>query len=142
MQITTESHLDHGIDDTTLELLRQRFADRDSFLIETFTVPGGRFRCDLHGPACGDLPVLEAEVLYRVRGQRPGASRVINRDPRWTDQLTVIAGPSGDLPCVLYTTFGGPAAPREPFDPSLDPAGLAESRAFWAEHALSMPDDC
>jgi hypothetical protein len=40
---------------------------------------------------------------------------------------------------ILYTAFGGPAAPREPGDPSLDgnEAGLAESKAFWAEHALS-----
>ena len=51
--------------------------------------------------------------------------------------MTVIGGPDGDDPCVLYTAFGGPAAPREPWDPSLDEAGWAASLAFWEAHALS-----
>lgn len=38
-------------------------------------------------------------------------------------------------PCVLYTAFGGPAAPQEPGDPSCK--DLAESATFWREHALS-----
>lgn len=37
--------------------------------------------------------------------------------------------------CVLYTAFGGPAAPQEPGDPACkDPVASA---AFWREHALS-----
>ena len=37
--------------------------------------------------------------------------------------------------CILYTAFGGPAAPQEPGDPGCkDPA---TSTAFWREHALS-----
>lgn len=37
--------------------------------------------------------------------------------------------------CILYTAFGGPAAPQEPGDPGCkDPAASA---AFWQEHALA-----
>jgi hypothetical protein len=37
--------------------------------------------------------------------------------------------------CVLYTAFGGPAAPQEPGDPACkDPSASA---AFWREHALA-----
>jgi len=38
---------------------------------------------------------------------------------------------------VLYTAYGGPVAPREPFDRSLDEEAKAESEKFWAEHALA-----
>ena len=36
--------------------------------------------------------------------------------------------------CVLYTAFGGPAAPQEPGDPRC--TDLAASTAFWHTHAL------
>lgn len=37
--------------------------------------------------------------------------------------------------CVLYTAFGGPAAPQEPGDPGCKDVGA--STAFWREHALA-----
>ena len=94
--------------------------------------------CGLHGPIAGDAPVPEDEVRYKIRGNRKNTSRVVSRPKRPTRQVTVIAGPSGDEPCVLYTAFGGPMAPREPGDvtiPNWD--GVVESRKFWAEHALT-----
>ena len=54
--------------------------------------------------------------------------------------MTVVAGPHDGHPCVLYTAYGGPIAPREPWDPALtDTLGidLAASLTFWREHALS-----
>lgn len=39
------------------------------------------------------------------------------------------------IPCVLYTAFGGPAAPQEPGDPGCK--DLAASTTFWREHALA-----
>lgn len=64
---------------------------------------------------------------------------ICDRPSRQTRLLTVIAGPHEGDGCVLYTAHGGPAAPREPWDPSLndDAAALEESRAFWSVHALS-----
>lgn len=44
---------------------------------------------------------------------------------------------SGKLshPCILYTVFGGPAAPQEPGDPGCkDPEA---SERFWRDHGLS-----
>jgi hypothetical protein len=37
--------------------------------------------------------------------------------------------------CILYTAFGGPAAPQEPGDPGCkDPE---KSTTFWRDHALA-----
>ena len=41
-------------------------------------------------------------------------------------------------PCILYTVFGGPIAPKEPDDPTLTDEQRPESIAFWAEHALAF----
>ena len=51
--------------------------------------------------------------------------------------MTVVAGPDGEIPCRLYTCYGGPCAPREPGDTSLSDEERAESLAFWLQHALS-----
>jgi hypothetical protein len=139
MKINGESHLDHSLCTSHIAWLLQRYGDRADFFIETIELPAELpdLLCDLHGPLMGDDPVAEFVVHYAKRGDRPGRSRVVFRDPRLTRLITVIGGPHDDDPCVLYTAFGGPAAPREPFDPTLDDAGYAESMAFWRDHALS-----
>lgn len=140
MIITPDSHLDHGLKPAHLEYLTKRFADRTAFFIETIELPTylPTVPCGLYGPAMGDEPVLESEVTYRVRDGRAGPTRTCTgwRRGRRTWKLTVVAGPHEGQPCVLYTAYGGPAAPREPWDPSLSPEEAAESRAFWAVHAL------
>lgn len=140
MQITSDSHVDHDLSPDHLDWLLQRFQDRDGFFIETVELPAhlSPVACGLHGPEMGDAPVPDAEVRMVVRGNRKGPSRLCSRPPRMTRQLTVIAGPHDGLPCVMYTAFGGPVAPKEPWDPSLDDAGRAASEAFWAQHCLSM----
>lgn len=126
----------------------------------------GTVLCGLHGPIMGNLPIGDEEVSMEVRGNRAGPSRICNRYPQPTRLVTVIGGPheeacptckgTGRVPeqrasqgwcqyCrggrlardILYTAYGGPCAPREPWDPSLDEVGKAESVAFWATHALS-----
>lgn len=131
--------MDHGLTDAQLEHLLERFADRAGFLIETVELPAelGLTRCALYGPAMGDAPVAEADVLYARRAGRAGDSRMVRRHQRPTALVTVVAGPHDGQPCVLYTAYPGPAAPREPWDPGLDDAGRAEAEAFWAQHALS-----
>jgi hypothetical protein len=86
---------------------------------------------------------LVAQVEYRPRPSRSYPSRILlpAAMPEWhwnlpSALLTVIAGPNGDLPCMLYTAFGGPLAPREPADPTLPESERAASEAFWAVHAL------
>jgi hypothetical protein len=39
-------------------------------------------------------------------------------------------------PCMLYTAFGGPLAPKEPGDPTLKDSEREESEKFWSQHAL------
>lgn len=137
------SHLDHGLTVAHLEFIQNQVGDREGFFIETLQLPEelASVACGLVGPACGDAPVTEAEVRYLRRGNRPGESRVIDRKPGTTRLVTVIAGPEdGYSTNVLYTAFGGPCAPKEPWDPSLDEASLAESKAFWAQHALCAED--
>lgn len=139
MHIDAVAHLDHGLTAAHLAWIAERFRERSAFFIETVELPADLppVACALFGPSVGDAAVGDEEVELVVRGGRGGPSRLVQRSPRETRTLTVIGGPDGDEPCVLYTAFGGPAAPREPWDPSLDDAGRAESIAFWSAHALA-----
>lgn len=145
MKITKESHLDHGLLPEHVAFIEKRFADRDCFFIETFELPANMppVPCGLWGPAVGDPPVGDNEITMRVRGDRRGPSRLIALRPRTTWKVTVIAGEHQGEPCVLYTAFGGPATPREPWDESLVRMGEKmheESVYFWSRHALSDPN--
>lgn len=143
--IDNVSHLDHGLTPEHLAWLIERFVGRDAFFVETVELPLHlpALTCGVYGPNMGDQPVVEADVRYVVRGDRKWASRVLRHAaaPRPTRKLTVVAGPYGEVPCILYTSYGGPEAPREPGDTSIASlAEIHESRAFWKVHALSSPD--
>lgn len=132
-----DSHVDHGLTEAQLRYLFERFAECDGFFLETITLPTelGTVPCALFGPLLGDPPIHEDEVVYARRGDRAWDSRLIDRPSRPQRQVTVIAGPHDGQPCVLYTAFGGPAAPQEPGDPGCkDPTASA---AFWRDHALA-----
>ena len=139
MKILPASHLDHGLHVSVVAHIAERFADRDAFFIETFELPAElpSANSGLHGPLVGDAPVSDVEVWYEVRGTRQGPTRFCPRPLRVTRLVTVVAGPHEGEPCVLYTAYGGPQAPREPWDTSLTPAQVVESQEFWATHALS-----
>jgi hypothetical protein len=138
------SHLDHGLSDEQLAHIMRLFEHRVEFFKETITLPTrlGQALCALHGPAMGDDPIPSFEVAHVPRGDRGNVSRLCWRAPRLSSQVTVIAGPVGDEPCVLYTAYPGPEAPREVGDPSIadDPDAIEESTEFWAEHALSVTE--
>ncbi len=142
MRILPASHVDHVLA-AHLRWLEERFRGRTAFFLETVEIPEGLppLSSALYGPLVGDPPVLEAqaEITYRVRAGRSCASRMILGRPERPSRLcTVIAGPHEDHPCVLYTAYGGPAAPREPGDTSLATwEEVLAARAFWAEHALA-----
>lgn len=141
LEITQNSHVDHGLTPEHVAFIVARFAGRDAFFLETFTLPDSlaELECGLYGPLVGDGAVDEGDVSYVVRGARKCASRVVAKPARKTRTVTVIAGPSGDRPCVLYTSYGGPAAPREPGDATIPTwEALTEARAFWADHALAV----
>ncbi len=139
MKLAADSHVDHHLNDQHIAWLLERYSDRTAFFAETVALPPElpALPCGLHGPAMGDVPVPDAECRQVARGARGGPSRLCSRAPRDVRTITVIGGPHDGEPCVLYTAYGGPLAPREPWDPTLDDAGRAESVAFWAQHALS-----
>lgn len=108
--------------------------------IETVELPTrfGTVECGLYGPAMGDLSIWEMHVWYAKRPGRSWESRLINKPTRQTRRLTVVAGPYDGHPCVLYTVYSGPAAPKEPGDPTIkSEAERMGPEAFWAHHALS-----
>ncbi len=149
MLIAPASHLDHDLSVALLAHVLALFADRNGFFIATIPIPSHlpALACDLYGPDMGDPPVDEQEARYGRRGARAGSSRLLRFvQPRPSRLLTVIAGPAGNLPCVLYTAHGGPSAPREPWEMrdlhgrgEVTAEELQESESFWSQHALAVP---
>lgn len=157
IRIHEDSHLDHGIPKPVVEFVLKQFRDRTEFFIETITLPeviehrhgldhwqapGAVFAETKVDPVpCGlHLDVPESEVHYAKRGDREYKSRLCNRPPRMVREVTIIAGVSSEHPdagMILFTIFGGPAAPREPGDPSLEGEALEESEKYWKSAALS-----
>lgn len=142
IQILPGSHVDHGLSEDQLAWALGRvreLASPSGVTVSTVCLPAelGTVPCGLYGPAMGDEPVRDGH--YQRRGDRPGESHVVVAPSRPTQRVTVIVGPhEGVDGLVLYTAFGGPAAPREPWDPSLDDAGRAASEAYWRDHALAV----
>lgn len=137
MKITSDSHIDHALTPEQVAFIRERFGDREGFSLETIELPRhlGTLTTALYGPSVGDPPVPEESVVYVRRQDRNGKSRMIDAPSRPTRLLTVIIGPeNGET--ILYTAFGGPSAPREPFDPDLRKALEAA-----AEEVVNAADD-
>tara|TARA_R100001079_G_scaffold109558_1_gene82625 strand:- start:2922 stop:3344 length:423 start_codon:yes stop_codon:yes gene_type:complete len=139
IKVIEASHVDHGLTSKQLDFVLAQIGEVAGFGIHRVVLPEslGTVPCGLYGPTMGDDPVLESEVRLKRRGDREGLSRMVDRPVRQVSTVTVIAGPhEGET--VLYTAFGGPPAPREPWDSSLDENGVAESLKFWSEHALAI----
>lgn len=118
--IDKESHMDHGLGVDHVEWMKRRFAEKTAFFVETVELPVelSSLKSGIYGPLAGDPP---SAGFYAIRMGRPWPSRLIDKPVRPTRLLTVVAGPGEDesQPCVLYTAYGGPAAPKEPGDFSL-----------------------
>jgi hypothetical protein len=109
-------HADHDVSEKHLAWALGKVLDegKKGFFLSTLDLPSGyaSLPCGLHGPLVGDEPIPDSEVEW------------VTRD----DEIKI------------FTTYGGPIAPREVDDPSWDEMSEAErqeSRDFWAEHALS-----
>jgi hypothetical protein len=139
MYISHKSHLDHNLTFGHLKLVLETFGAREGFAIEQLTLPAGmELPSGLYGPLVGDDPIPEDAVTRASRNGRPTLSRLIDKPTRPSSTATVIFGPDANGVTVLYTMYGGPAAPREPDDPSLsEEAERQEARDFWAVHALA-----
>ena len=133
-------HADHGIAHFTALQVVQALNPTEGFFLRTVDLPEGAPDAmnALYGPRSGDEPVAEADVFYAKRSEDRPESRMIDLPKRPTRKVTVIgmAEPDG---VVVYTIYGGPAAEREPGDPSIanDPELTRAAKAFWSKHALA-----
>lgn len=133
-------HADHGITEKQLAFIQDMVAGpqtSDGFFIQKVVIPQelGTVPCGIHGPAMGDAPVTDEEVVLEARGDRPWKDRLVRRDVRQVNYVQVIGIRDGNS-FQLFTIYGGPLAPQNPEDPSnRDAEG---SIRFWSEHALSM----
>lgn len=139
MKIVPESHLDHNLTKEQIDFVASfelKPTSEEPVVIRTVTLPAeiAPVLCALHGPIMGDEPIPEDETRLVNRGKRTWYSRMCEREPRPVNTVTIIAGPHGDEPCVLYTAYPGPPAPQEPGDPACK--DIEASKAFWRQHAL------
>lgn len=93
--------------------------------------------CGLHGPCMGDAPVKDDEADWRTLEGRPHALRVCKREPRFVRKLTMIGLAHPDKTVELFTSYGGPIAPKSPMDKTCSSSELMASHNFWAQHARS-----
>jgi hypothetical protein len=131
-------HADHGISREQKDFIKaevKKSAENGFFILQVDlpeslgTVPNA-----MYGPAAGDAPVSDADVIFEKRGDRPWADRMVCKAPRPCGFVQAIGIRDGDS-FTLFTIYGGQLAPQHPDDPSNhDPEG---SRAFWADHALA-----
>lgn len=143
MRITDKSHTDHSIPQSVLDHLVARFANEEADFKETIELPEGvLLPCGLYGPGMGDGAISRDDVFLICRDNRDGLTPLIKRPMRQSNKLFLVAGPLDDDPCVLYTCYAGPEAPREPWDKSIkdDPGEKLVSKTFWSTHALAVPD--
>jgi hypothetical protein len=144
--MVTWYHKDHGLSQDhvrTAELLALR---ADGFFMVTVDVTkdgGDPVPCALYGPAMGDEPIAigAPDTHYVKRSEDRPESRMVARPMRTSHLLTVIGHGEGgeNSEPVIYTAYGGPVAPREPNDPTLETdEEKREAHAFWRDHALAM----
>jgi hypothetical protein len=142
IEIIEKSHVDHGLNGEQVEFILSELSSCEGFGIHTVELPAelGSVPCALYGPTMGDDPLSDADTFLQARSGREYPSRIAGHSqrPRPTTKVTVIVGPHEDKPCVLYTAFGGPLAPKEVNDPFMKPEEVDASKAFWSTHALAL----
>ncbi len=138
-------HRDHGLTVDHLDHLEVALGGReDGFFIDVLPIPSElpALPAALYGPREGDAPVVEEEVHYQTRGNRPTTSRLVAR-PERQGRFVVVIGIRAVGDTTLFTAYGsvkGVVAEREWGDPSLDSwEAIQEARKFWLEegHALA-----
>jgi len=138
-------HDDHGLKAPHLDHMRETVkAQPPGFFVVVTELPKGcpDLRSALYGPAAGDFAILEDDVFYKVRNDRPGPSRLINRPDRPCRRMVVV-GINGDDP-VVFTAYGTQAehpSPREWWDGAMRPHETIEAAEFWTEHALAAGEE-
>jgi hypothetical protein len=129
-------HADHALTEAHKALAENVAAEKEGFFLVTLELPEDLpdLPCVLWGPAMGDPAIAESEVVRVKRSDDRPPSRMVARPSRPSRLMTVI-GIGGE---TIFTAHGGPAAPREVGDPSMNEEEAKEAEEFWAQHALSL----
>jgi hypothetical protein len=129
-------HADHALGQAHKDLAEKVAAEKEGFFLVTLELPEDLpdLPCVLWGPVMGDPAIAESEVTRVKRSDDRPPSRVVARPTRPSRLMTVI-GIGGE---TIFTAYGGPAAPREVGDPSMNEEEAKESAEFWAQHALAL----
>lgn len=148
--VAESSHPDHLSESMLAEVLAKMASgearlvvDFGAFVIAEVTT-SAPVLCALVGPTTGAPAPAESDCFYATRGEgRPNLSRMVDIPATESTTVTVLVGgvetaEDGTRAGSLVTAYGGPLAPQEPGDPYLAPEKLAESVAFWSEHALTV----
>ncbi len=139
LSIASIFHADHGVTNETIMWALSEIQPT-GFFLRTLELPVGHVDLlnALYGPVAGDAPVSDDDVSFAKRSEDRPASRVVNLPMRPTRLVTLI-GIVKDGAATIFTAYGGPAAEREPNDPTLaTEEEKATAAAFWATHALAM----
>ena len=144
MRISRSHYVAHDLHDDHLEFLTSHPDVQKAMGPVTLPIPNHlpRLKSGLVGPSVGDPPVTQNTpgVHMANRGDERPDSRMIHGEHRDTDKITavVIPDPTEKGRKWLVTGYGGPEAPREPGDPSLEKGSPEhkESVNFWNDHAL------
>ena len=137
------AHDDHPITDQQMKWIQTHpdlLAEPNGvFLIKVLTMPEelGTIPSGLYGPAAGDDPVKEEDVVYESRNDRKGRSRKINLPNRPARNICVV-GIKGKVAFTIYGTQASEPSPKEPFDSFANEEEKQKSIDFWSRHALSV----
>ncbi len=138
--LITVFHTDHGVTLATLDWALAQIQPT-GFFLRTLTLPDSHVDLEngLYGPSSGDAPIQESEVYYAKRTEDRPESRMITKGiKRATRLITLIGMCNPDGSVTVFTAYGGPAAEREPNDPTLrTDEEKSAAAAFWAVHAIA-----
>jgi hypothetical protein len=134
-------HADHGLTPEHLAFIDKVMEGCKGFFISVFPMPEELpdLQSALYGPSVGDAPVTDSEVVYEVRGNRPGPSRLLDRPTRPCRRI-VVCGIADGAESKVFTAYGTQAqspAPREWWDSGMKPHEAVIAAQFWCEHALA-----
>lgn len=132
----TVHHADHGLTPKQTQFALDSVSNiGEGFFIKKVEFPEelGLVPCALYGPAMGDEPVKDEDVMMLKRGDRPWKDRMMVGVTRPVNYVQVIGQMSEDS-CTVFTIYGGPLAPQNPQDPSCP--SPEKSADWWSQHAL------
>lgn len=144
MLIDDRSKIDSGLTTVQLDHIKDLFRDAKTSFNEVIDLSDaglGVVPCSLHGPMMGDAAICDTETEFIYLKEISFGIRCVDRPARMTSKVTVVGDyDHSEKTVVLLYALGGPLPPRHPDDPDMTLNQLDISKAFWAEHAMTLPE--